>query len=207
VKCYIDNSVRLRSCKRNVNKHFWCRCRGGSLYLLFVYRLHRIIIVSIISLANLSGSLCLCLVFVGRCMTGFDLPANLLSDPESLIRKSRSRFSSLGCSGSRVRDIVDKFQGSPPPQEPHKWLARSALMTFRLHPAVMSELDRRRTSEMVVLNSNQLSSIWCSKACSTARPQRMPMLISNISWRFVARSPSEEYLNMRYAFASFHFHY
>jgi hypothetical protein len=23
VKCYIDNSVRLRSCIRNVNKHFW----------------------------------------------------------------------------------------------------------------------------------------------------------------------------------------
>jgi hypothetical protein len=27
VKCYIDNSVRLRSCIGNVNKHFWCRCQ------------------------------------------------------------------------------------------------------------------------------------------------------------------------------------
>jgi hypothetical protein len=30
VKCYINNSVRLRSCIRNVNKHFWHHCRGGS---------------------------------------------------------------------------------------------------------------------------------------------------------------------------------
>jgi hypothetical protein len=74
--------------------------------------------VSIISLANLFASLCLCLVFVERCMTGFDLPANYHSDPESLIRKSRSRFSSPGSSGSHVRDIIDRFQGSPPPQEP-----------------------------------------------------------------------------------------
>jgi hypothetical protein len=54
VKCYIDNSVRLRSCIRNTNKHFWRRCRGESQYLLSVYRLHRIILASIISLIDLS---------------------------------------------------------------------------------------------------------------------------------------------------------
>jgi hypothetical protein len=118
VKCYIDNFVRLRSYIRNINKHFWRRCRGESQYLLSVYRLHRIILASILSLTDLSASLCLCLVFAWRCMTGFDLPANYHSDPESLIRKSRSRFSSPGSSGSHVWGIVDKFQVSPPPQEP-----------------------------------------------------------------------------------------
>jgi hypothetical protein len=97
VKCYIDNSVCLWSCIRNVNKHFWCRCQGGSQYLLSINRLHRIILASIISLAYLSASLCLCLclcfVFAGRCMAGFDLSANYHSGPKSLIRKSRSRFS------------------------------------------------------------------------------------------------------------------
>jgi hypothetical protein len=30
VKWYIDNYVRLQSCLRNVNKHFWRHCWGGS---------------------------------------------------------------------------------------------------------------------------------------------------------------------------------
>jgi hypothetical protein len=118
VKCYIDNFVRLRSYIQNINKHFWHRCWGGSQYLLSVYRLHRLILASIISLVDLSATMCLCLVFAGRCMTGFELPANYHLDLESLIRKSRSRFSSPGSSGSHIRDIVDKFQGSPPPPEP-----------------------------------------------------------------------------------------
>jgi hypothetical protein len=57
MKCYIHNFVRLRSCIRNVNKHFWCRCRGGSRYLLSIYRLHGIILTSIISLTDLSASI------------------------------------------------------------------------------------------------------------------------------------------------------
>jgi hypothetical protein len=88
VKCYIDNSVRLQSCIRNINKHFWHRCWGGSQYLLSVYRLHMTILASIISLANLSASMYLCLVFAGRCIAEFDLPTNYHSDSESLIRKS-----------------------------------------------------------------------------------------------------------------------
>jgi hypothetical protein len=115
VKCYIDNYVRLRSCIRNVNKHFWRRCRVGSQYVLSVYRLHGIIVTSIISLTYLSAAMCLFMVFTGSCMTRFDLPANYHSDPESLIRKSRSRLSSPRSSGSHVQEIVNKFQGSPQP--------------------------------------------------------------------------------------------
>jgi hypothetical protein len=67
VKCYIDNSVRLRSCIRNVNKHFWCRYRGGSQYLLSTYRLHEIILTSIISLTDLSAAPWLSVVVTGKC--------------------------------------------------------------------------------------------------------------------------------------------
>jgi hypothetical protein len=130
VKRYIDNSVCLRSCIRNINKHFSHHCWGGSQYLLFVYRLHRIILVSNISLANLSTSLCLCLAFAGICMTGFDLPANYHSDLEFLIRNSRSRLSSLGSSKSHVQEIVDKFQGSPPPHKPALMAARRCINDF-----------------------------------------------------------------------------
>jgi hypothetical protein len=118
VKCYIENSMRLRSCIQNVALHFWRRCRGGSQYLLSIYRLHEIILTSIISLTDLSAALRLFMVFTGSFMTGFDLPANYHSDPDSLVRKSRSRLSSPGSFGSHVQEIVDKFQGSPPPHEP-----------------------------------------------------------------------------------------
>jgi hypothetical protein len=63
-------------------------------------------------------------------MTGFDLPANYHSDPESLIRKSQSRLSSPGSFKSHVREIVDKFQGSPPPQEPALMAARRCINYF-----------------------------------------------------------------------------
>jgi hypothetical protein len=91
---------------------------GGSQYLLSVYRLHGIILPCIISPTDLSTALCLFMVFTGSCMPRFDLPANYRSNIESLIRKSRSRLSSPGSSGSHIREIVDKFQGSPPPHEP-----------------------------------------------------------------------------------------
>jgi hypothetical protein len=67
VKCYIHNFVRLRSCIRNNNKHFWRRCQGGSQYLLSVYRLHGIILTSIVSLADLSTALWLFVVVTEKC--------------------------------------------------------------------------------------------------------------------------------------------
>jgi hypothetical protein len=86
--------------------------------------------VIIISLLDLSASLCLCLALAGRCMTGFHLPANYHSDLESLIRKSPSRFSSQGCSGSHILDIVDKLQGTPPPQEHAQMVGQKFINDF-----------------------------------------------------------------------------
>jgi hypothetical protein len=70
------------------------------------------------------------MVFTGCCMTWFDLLANYHSDLESLIRKSWSRLSSPGSFGSHVREIVDKFQGSPPPHEPTLIAARRCINDF-----------------------------------------------------------------------------
>jgi hypothetical protein len=67
---------------------------GEEANLLSVYRLHGIILTSIISLMHLSAALCLFMVFTRSCMTGFDLLGNYHSDPKSLIRKSHSRLSS-----------------------------------------------------------------------------------------------------------------
>jgi hypothetical protein len=95
-----------------------------------VYRLHRIIRNSIISLTDLSATLCLFIVFIGSCKTEFDLPANYHSDPESLIRKSRSRLSSPGSSGSHVPEIVDKFRGPPLPHEAALMATRRCINDF-----------------------------------------------------------------------------
>jgi hypothetical protein len=131
VKCYIDNYMRLRSCIRNVNKYFWCRCWGGSQYLLSVYRLYGVILTSIIVLIDLSAAMCLFIVFTGSCMTGFNSSANYHSYPKSLIMKSRSRLSSPGSSRSHIWEIVDKFQGSQPPHEPALMAARRCIDKYQ----------------------------------------------------------------------------
>jgi hypothetical protein len=187
VKCYIDNSMCLRSCIQNINKHFWCRCRGGSQYLLSIYRLYGTILASIICLTDLSAVMCLFMVFTGSCMIGFDLPANYHSDLESLIRKSRSLLSSPGSSASHVRENVDKFQGSPLPHEPTLMATKRCINDF----SALSSANARTGPEMVASNLNWLSSTWCSKTHSAARPQRMLMLIFNTSWRYTPHSLSE----------------
>jgi hypothetical protein len=94
VKCYIDNFVHLWGCIRNVNKHFWRRCWGGSQYLLSIHKLHGVILSSIISLTDLSVVLWLFVVVIGKCFVG----------PESLIVRHSfprfmSRFISIGLLG------------------------------------------------------------------------------------------------------------
>jgi hypothetical protein len=103
VKCYIDNSVRLRSYRRNVNKHFWRRCQGKSQYLLPVYILHRIILASIISLADLSASLCLCVVFIGKILFGPEPPIIY-----HCFQRFTSRFFSTEFLGALIQQVHEK---------------------------------------------------------------------------------------------------
>jgi hypothetical protein len=77
-------------------------------------------------------------------MTGFNLPANYHSDLESLIRKSRLRLSSPGSSGSHAREIIDKFQGSPPPHKPTLMVAWRCINGF----SALSSANVRTGPEM-----------------------------------------------------------
>jgi hypothetical protein len=174
MKCYIDNSVSLRSYIRNINKHLWRSCQGGSQYISFVYRLHRIILAGIISLIDLSTALGLFMVFTGSCMTRFDLSANYHLDPESLIRKSRSRLSSPGSFGSHDQGIVDKFQGSPPQHEPTLMAARRCINDFSAPSSAnvrtgpeMNIRDCRFKLEPALINMVQQSPL-CGKALEDA---------------------------------------
>jgi hypothetical protein len=103
VKCYIDNSVHLRSCIGNINKHFWHHCWGGRQYLLSVYILHRIILASIISLVDLFASLCLCVVFTGKILFGPKPPTIHHS-----FRRFTSRFFLTELLGALIRQIHRK---------------------------------------------------------------------------------------------------
>jgi hypothetical protein len=83
-------------------------------------------------------------------MTGFDLPANYHSDPESLIRKSHSRLSSPGSSGSHIREIVGKFLGSPLLHEPILMAARMCINDF----SAPSNANIRTGPEMIIRDSS-----------------------------------------------------
>jgi hypothetical protein len=91
MKCYIDNFVHLWSYIRNISKHFWRRCRGGSQYLLSVYRLHGIILTTIISLTDLSATLWLFVVVLGKCFVRPESPTVHHS-----FARFTSRFISIG---------------------------------------------------------------------------------------------------------------
>jgi hypothetical protein len=106
VKC---NYVHLQSCIRNVNKHFYRRCQGGSQYLLSVYRLHKVILTSIISLTDLSAAMWLFVVVTGKCFI----------EPESPIvhhsfLRFMSRFISIGLLGFLIRQVSKKSNRMDP---------------------------------------------------------------------------------------------
>jgi hypothetical protein len=110
------------------------------------------------------------MVFTGSCRTRFDLPVNYHLDPESLIRKSRSRLSSSGSSGSHVREIVDKFQGSPPSLEPALMAARRCINDFSAPSSAnirtgleMTIRDGSFKLKLALINMVQQSP-FCSKA-------------------------------------------
>jgi hypothetical protein len=171
----------------------------------FLAPLHSTILDSIISHADLSVSLCLCLVFARRRMNGIDLPANYHSDPESLIRKSRSKFSSPGSSGSHVRDIVDKFQG--PPQEPAQMAGRKCIndisapssSNVRTGPETNIRDDSFKLKP-ALMNMVQQSPFY-DKASKDANAHLQHFL--EICSTFTIRGVTQD----AYAFASFHFHY
>jgi hypothetical protein len=103
VKCYIDNSVCLQSCIRNINKYFWHRCRRRSQYLLSIYRLYMIILTSIISLTGLSAALWLFVVVTGKCFVRPESPTVHHSFAEFT-----SRFISTGLLEPLIRQVSKK---------------------------------------------------------------------------------------------------
>jgi hypothetical protein len=109
VKCYIDNSMRLQSYIQNVNQHFWRRYWGGIQYLLSIYRLHGIILTSIISLIDLSATLWLIVEVTGKCFVGPKSP----TVHHSFLRFTL-RFISTGLLGVLIQQVSKKSRRMDP---------------------------------------------------------------------------------------------
>jgi hypothetical protein len=109
VKCYINNSVHLQSCIRNVNNYFWHHCRGGSQYLLSIYILHGVVLTSIISLTDLSAAMWLFVVVTGKCFIKSESSTVHHSFP-----RFTSRFISIGLLGVLIRQVSKKSNRMDP---------------------------------------------------------------------------------------------
>jgi hypothetical protein len=154
LKCYIGNSMCLRSCIRNVNKHFWHRCRGSQLSLS-VYRLSRIVLESIISLIELSFALCL-------------MPSQGSAWPDLIYQQITIWIQNL-CWGNPIwgsprqglldptsERLLTSLKEHQRPLNRYRWLLlpRSASMTSQLCLVLMSKLGQIWMSEMVTLSLN-----------------------------------------------------
>jgi hypothetical protein len=134
VKYYIDNSVPLQSCIRNDSKHFLRRCRGGSQYLLSVYRLHGIILTSIISLTDLSAALSLPVVVTGKGLIGPKSPT-----AHHLFPRFTSRFISTGLLGFLIRHVNRKSNQRDPRMNFNQLADETFAVAWELYNGLMTD--------------------------------------------------------------------
>jgi hypothetical protein len=141
------------------------------------------------------------MVFTWSCMTKFDLPVNYHSDLESMIRKSCSRLSSPGSSRSHVREIVDKFQGSPLPHKPALMATWRCINDFsapssanvRIGPE-MNIGDGSFKLKLALINMVQQSP-FCSKASEDANAHLQHFL--EICITFTIRGVTQDVVRLR----------
>ena len=123
-------------------------------------------------------------------MTGFDLPQNFPSDPESLLRRTRARLISSWRPLSQPNHSLHRCQLLK------LWPRRHSVITL-LRLLTRSLPGPRLTPEEKILRSRRVLLRWCRPVLFVARPTRMLALISNNSWSSVALLLSREYLRMR----------
>jgi hypothetical protein len=142
VKFYIDNSMCLRRCIRNINKHFWHRCQGGSQYLLSIYRLHRVILASIISLIDLSVALWLFVVVRWKCFIRLESP----TVHHSFLRFT-SRFISTGLLGFLIQQVSKKINRMDPRMSFMKLEDNTLTEAWERYPGFMIDLPTAGTED------------------------------------------------------------
>jgi hypothetical protein len=120
VKCYIDNSIRLQSCIRNVNKHFWHRCQGGSQYRLIP-----------------------CPVVIGKCLVGPESP----TVHHSFLR-FMSRFILIGLLRSLIRQVSKKSNQRDPGMSFNQLANETFAEAWERYHGLMTNLPDRRLERL-----------------------------------------------------------
>ena len=119
-------------------------------------------------------------------MTDFDLPTNYDEDPEALIRRTRAKLKKVPAleleDNQTRRSLTPVFEA----------MANKTHYKFSAPTTATSILGRQSMSEIMVLNSSQLSSTWCKLPSSVERHMKMQVHMSNTFWRSAAPSPSRE---------------
>ena len=123
-------------------------------------------------------------------MTGFDLPQNFHSDPESLLRRMRARLISPWRSLSAVDPVISS--SSAP-----RAMAQKTLRDYSAPSANQIPTGPRLTPEGKILRSRWVSLRWCRPALFVARPMTMTALISNSSWSSAVLLLSRVYHKMQ----------
>ena len=123
-------------------------------------------------------------------MTGFDLPQNFHSNPESLLRRVRPRIVPPQISLSAAEPVI--ASSSAPRAMTQKTLrdySAPSASQVPTGPEVNTE------GENFEIKTGLITMV--QPALSVARPMRMPALISISSWNFAPLLLSREYLRMR----------
>jgi hypothetical protein len=125
----------LRSCIRNVNKHLWRHCQGGSQYLLSIYRLHGIILTGIFSLTDLSAALWLFVVVTGKCFVGPKSPTAHHSFP-----RFTSRFISTVLLEFLIQQVSKRSNQRDPRMNVNQLADETFTETWERYHGLMTDL-------------------------------------------------------------------
>jgi hypothetical protein len=119
---------------------------GGSHYLLSVYRLHGIILTSIISLTDLSATLWLFVVVTGKCFVGLESPIALNS-----FSRFTSRFISIGLLGFLIRQVSKKSNQRDPRMNFNQLVDETFTEAWERYQALMTDLPTAGMADWVLL--------------------------------------------------------
>ena len=124
-------------------------------------------------------------------MTGFDLPQNFHSDPESLLRRTRAHLVSPRRSLSAV-DPVIALSSAP------RAMAQKTLRDYSAPSAnqVPTGPEVNTRGENFEIKTGLITMV--QPALSVARPMRMPALISSSSWSSAVLLLSRVYHKMQF---------